>query len=94
MGVAQSLGRATGDIWFDCYDVEGYLKEKGIIPISKSPRWMELPLHPGSQNIASRPLWSTQYQSPSVETSLLRATTNELVDEKILIGCKALRPDV
>ncbi|KAL2854608.1 hypothetical protein BJX68DRAFT_274388 [Aspergillus pseudodeflectus] len=73
--VAESLDRATSDVWFDCYDVEGYLKEKGIIPVSDSPGALEFPLHPGSRNIQRRPLWGNLYQSTSLENIPLRATT-------------------
>lgn len=40
-----SIDYGMGDIWFDCYDVEGYLMENGVVPITSLPGAVQPPSH-------------------------------------------------
>ncbi|KAI7970497.1 hypothetical protein EIK77_005215 [Talaromyces pinophilus] len=87
----QSTGYGMGDIWFDCYDVEGYLKENGVIPISGLPSIIQPPSYSGSLEGSRGVMRDNRFQSISVQNVLLHVPTNKHVDEGVLIGCKSFR---
>ncbi|KAL2836313.1 hypothetical protein BJY01DRAFT_222195 [Aspergillus pseudoustus] len=83
----QGIDYGMGDTWFDCYDVEGYLKENGVIPISELPSSTQPPPRSGSLEGGSRNLrGNIQLQSSSVQNNLLHVPTNKIIDEGALIG--------
>ncbi|PCH01308.1 Hypothetical protein PENO1_019040 [Penicillium occitanis (nom. inval.)] len=80
-----SIDYGMGDIWFDCYDVEGYLMENGVIPITNLPSTMQPPslLEPLKSDCKN--IGASQLQSTSAENILLNLSTNKIVDERALI---------
>lgn len=86
-----SIDHGMGDIWFDCYDVEGYLMENGIVPITNLPSTIQPPLHLEPLESDCRNIGTSQLQSKSVENILLHVSTNKIVDERALIGRESLQ---
>jgi hypothetical protein len=85
----QGINYGMGDIWFDCYDVEGYRNDNGVIPISELPSTVQPPPHLGSlQGGGRNPRGNIQLQSSSAQTNLLHIPTNRIIDEGALIGRK------
>ncbi|XHG08944.1 hypothetical protein AWENTII_012028 [Aspergillus wentii] len=80
------------DVWLDCYDVEGYLKENGIVPVGVSKHSVNTHPHLHSRNDNNDELQNGRHFFASTHNKAQQyGSTTKLLEERALIqmltGC-------
>jgi hypothetical protein len=84
----QEFAHEMQDAWFDCYDVEGYLKERGIFPVNTSEHPAEARPYSASQSDNNGELREGQNCLTFAQKAQQHGTRARFVEERTLIQRK------
>lgn len=84
----QQFAHEMQDAWFDCYDVEGYLKERGIFPVNTSEHPAEARPYSASRSDNNGELQDGQNCLTISQKAQQYGTTAKFVEERTLIQRK------